>query len=129
MLSRLLKKSNEPAPSFTQRRLFTSEQKAFYGRLRRALPKCYIFPDIALDKLMVATSTDGVHWKRLSDQPLLANGKPGEWNSSESGHPGIFNDEDGKTWLFFQGNNDKGRTWYLSKVRIDWKDGVPVVAE
>lgn len=58
MLSRLLKKSNE-GPSFTQRRLFTSEQKAFYGRLRRALPKCYIFPDIQLSKLIVPTSTDG----------------------------------------------------------------------
>jgi beta-1,2-mannobiose phosphorylase / 1,2-beta-oligomannan phosphorylase len=60
---------------------------------------------------------------------LLPNGPPGSWNSSESGHPGVFNDADGKTYLFYQGNNDKGATWYLSKVRIDWKNGVPVVAE
>ncbi|NBS07411.1 MAG: hypothetical protein EBS69_08495, partial [Verrucomicrobia bacterium] len=32
----------------------------------------------------VATSEDGIHWKRMSDQPLLTNGKPGEWNESES---------------------------------------------
>ena len=58
MLSSLLKKKRETAPAFTKRRLFTSEQKAFYGRLRRALPKSYIFPDIELAKLMVPTSTD-----------------------------------------------------------------------
>jgi predicted GH43/DUF377 family glycosyl hydrolase len=68
----------------------------------------------------VATSQDGIRWTRLSDTPLLANGKPGEWNSSESGHPGIFQDEDGRTWLFFQGNPDKGRTWFLSRVAVDW---------
>jgi len=59
MLSRLLKRSNDAVPAFTKRRFFTSEEKAFYGRLRRALPKCYIFPDIELNKLMVPTSTDG----------------------------------------------------------------------
>ena len=75
----------------------------------------------------VATSTDGIEWNRLSDQPLLPNGPPGSWNSSESGHPGVFNDRDGTTWLFFQGNNDKGKTWYLSKVKIVWKDGLPVL--
>jgi predicted GH43/DUF377 family glycosyl hydrolase len=77
----------------------------------------------------VAKSTDGVKWERLSDQPLLANGKPGSWNSSESGHPGIFHDTDGQDYLFYQGNNDKGKTWYLSFVKIAWKDGRPFVME
>jgi hypothetical protein len=77
----------------------------------------------------VAKSTDGVKWERLSDQPLLANGKPGSWNSSESGHPGIFHDTDGQDYLFYQGNNDKGKTWYLSFVKIGWKDGRPFVIE
>ena len=77
----------------------------------------------------VATSTDGIEWTRMSDQPLLPNGPPGSWNSSESGHPGIFNDTDGTTWLFFQGNNDVGKTWYLSKVKIAWQDGRPKLAE
>lgn len=77
----------------------------------------------------VAQSTDGVKWERLSDQPLLTNGKPGSWNSSESGHPGIFQDTDGQDYLFYQGNNDKGKTWYLSFVKIGWKDGRPFVIE
>lgn len=76
----------------------------------------------------VATSRDGVNWKRLSDQPLLPNGAPGAWNSSESGHPGLFADADGQTWLFFQGNPDKGRTWFLSRVPLAWPDGLPQVA-
>jgi beta-1,2-mannobiose phosphorylase / 1,2-beta-oligomannan phosphorylase len=75
-----------------------------------------------------ARSRDGVRWERLFQEPLLRNGRPGEWNASESGHPGAFVDEDGQTWLFFQGNNDQGRTWYLSATRVDWRDGLPVLA-
>jgi sucrose-6-phosphate hydrolase SacC (GH32 family) len=76
-----------------------------------------------------ATSTDGVHWTRLSKEPFLANGKPGEWNSSESGHPGLFTDEDGRTYLFYQGNNDHGRTWFLSCVEVEWDKGRPRVKQ
>ncbi|MCU0248361.1 MAG: family 43 glycosylhydrolase [Bryobacter sp.] len=75
-----------------------------------------------------ARSRDGIAWERLSEQPLLACGKPGEWNASESGHPGAFVDEDGTTHLFFQGNNDKGRTWWLSSVRIEWGPRGPRIA-
>lgn len=72
----------------------------------------------------VAVSKDGVNWKRMSDTPFLANGKPGEWNASESGHPHIFQDEDGRTYLFFQGNNKTGQ-WYLSNVEVFWKGWKP----
>ncbi len=61
----------------------------------------------------VAISRDGMHWKRMFDEPFLANGKKGEWNERESGHPHIFEDTDGRTYLFFQGNKEKGH-WYLS---------------
>ncbi len=76
----------------------------------------------------VAASTNGLNWQRVYAEPLLANGSPGEWNASESGHPGVFVDRDGQTWLFYQGNADKGRTWQLSRVPIQWDDGVPQVA-
>lgn len=75
----------------------------------------------------VARSRDGVRWTRLSDEPFLRNGPPGSWNSSESGHPAIFRDDDGRTYLFYQGNNDHGRTWHLSKVEVKWKRGRPYV--
>lgn len=73
----------------------------------------------------VATSRDGIHWQRMFDQPFMANGKPGEWNASESGHPHIFRDRNGRTYLFFQGNNDKGKSWYLSQREIVWENGKP----
>ncbi|MDL2221819.1 family 43 glycosylhydrolase [Parabacteroides sp. OttesenSCG-928-N08] len=73
----------------------------------------------------VAVSEDGVNWKRLSDAPFLPNGKPGEWNESESGHPHIFTDHDGRTYLFYQGNNDKGRSWYISQKEVYWHNGKP----
>lgn len=74
-----------------------------------------------------AVSEDGIAWKRVSDEPVLPNGKPGEWNSSESGHPGVFVDRDGQTHLFFQGNDDRGKTWWLSRTRIRWDGDRPIV--
>lgn len=73
----------------------------------------------------VASSTDGIRWERLSDEPFLRNGAPGSWNESESGHPCIFRDKKGKTFLFFQGNNTHGRNWIISKMRVKWKKRKP----
>ncbi len=72
-----------------------------------------------------AVSNDGIHFRRISDQPLLPNGKPGEWNHSESGHPFVFTDHNGRQYLFFQGNNDNGKTWYLSQKEIHWHADTP----
>ena len=80
-------------------------------------------------QINVATSKDGSSWKRLSEQPLLANGEPGSWNSSESGHPGVFTDDNGKTYLFFQGNNDNGKTWYISMMEIRWHGTKPYLVQ
>ena len=81
----------------------------------------------------VAVSDDGINFTRLWDVPFITNGPEGQWNRSESGHPGIFQDRDGQTYLFFQGNPTKGKTWYLSKVKIGWKQGekgeIPYVME
>jgi beta-xylosidase len=74
-----------------------------------------------------AKSQDGVHWQRLSEEPLLPNGLPGTWNASESGHPGVFVENDGTTFLFYQGNPDNGHTWHLAVARIGWHAGHPVV--
>lgn len=74
-----------------------------------------------------AVSDDLLTWQRLSEQPILPNGQPGSWNSSESGHPYAFTGPDGQVHLFFQGNADLGKTWYLSRVEIDWENGQPVL--
>lgn len=73
----------------------------------------------------VAVSNDGLSWKKLFTEPFLPNGKPGEWNESESGHPHLFTDSDGRTYLFYQGNNDKGKSWYLSQKEVFWKNDKP----
>ena len=79
----------------------------------------------APQQIGVAESLGGIIWKRLSEEPFVRNGKPGEWNSSESGHPHIFTDLDGRTYLFYQGNNDNGKTWYITNVEVLWKNGKP----
>jgi beta-1,2-mannobiose phosphorylase / 1,2-beta-oligomannan phosphorylase len=73
----------------------------------------------------IAESNDGIRWTRLDTTPFLRNGKPGSWNSSESGHPDIFRNKKGKIFLFYQGNNDKGKTWYISNIEIRWTEGKP----
>ena len=79
----------------------------------------------APQQIGVAVSEDGLSWERLSEEPFLRNGEPGEWNSSESGHPHLFTDLDGRTYLFYQGNNDHGKTWYITQQEVFWKDGKP----
>ena len=75
MLSRLLKKNTSPEaiPAFTKKPFFRSEQKAFYGRLRRALPKCYVFPDVELRALMTPISNDTK--QRRSEKEYLVGRK------------------------------------------------------
>lgn len=76
----------------------------------------------------LAKSKDGIKWEKLSNKPFLANGDPGAWNYSESGHPHIFVNSRNKSFLFYQGNNDHGRTWFLTNNKIKWnKKGLPVI--
>lgn len=69
----------------------------------------------------LAWSTDGVEFHRFGPVPFKSNGRQGEWNSSESGHPHLFTDTDGRTYLFYQGNPDNGRTWLISQEKVLWK--------
>ncbi len=74
-----------------------------------------------------AVSEDGVFFRRLFETPFLPCGTSGTWNSSESGHPYVFRDEDGRIYLFYQGSADGGETWYLSKTEIGFEAGIPVL--
>jgi predicted GH43/DUF377 family glycosyl hydrolase len=78
-------------------------------------------------QIACAISADGRTWTRLFREPLIPNGQPGDWNASETGHPGVFSDTDGRTYLFVQGNSDKGRTWFLSAYEIAWQGKRPMV--
>ncbi len=74
-----------------------------------------------------AVSQDGVFFTRTSLVPFLPCGAPDAWNSSESGHPYVFEGPDGRIHLFYQGSADMGKTWYLSRAEIDIADGKPVL--
>ncbi|MBI4978962.1 MAG: family 43 glycosylhydrolase [Spirochaetes bacterium] len=73
-----------------------------------------------------AVSDDGIRWKRIGSEPWLRCGRPGEWNQHESGHPYVFVDTDGATHLFYQGTGDKGKTWWLTRIAVEWRDGLPL---
>lgn len=81
----------------------------------------------APQQIGVAVSDDGINWQRMSDEPFLRNGGADDWNACESGHPHIFTDSDGRTYLFYQGNNDNGYTWLLSQREVIWKKGKPTL--
>lgn len=74
-----------------------------------------------------AVSEDGVFFRRIGTEPFLPCGAPDAWNSSESGHPYVFRAPDGRIILFYQGSADLGKTWYLSRTEIAFRDGKPVL--
>ena len=71
-----------------------------------------------------AVSEDGIMFRRVSNRPLLGPGPEGSWNSCESGHPYVFRDDDGTVYLFYQGSPDMGKTWYLSRGKILFENGI-----
>lgn len=91
----------------------------FYGGAYNCCPQ----------QIGVAVSNDGVHFDKLFNKPFLPCGEKGTWNSDESGHPYVFADDDGKIYLFHQGTNDKGKTWYLSKKEICFINDLPKIVE
>ena len=73
-----------------------------------------------------AVSDDGFHFKRLFiEKPFLERGEKGDWNYSESGHPYIYEANDGRLWLYYQGSPDNGKSWYISRREIIIENGLP----
>ena len=65
--------------------------------------------------------------RRVSNEPLIPCGAPGTWNSSESGHPYAFRDDDGRVFLFYQGSSDNGKTWYISRKEVHFGSSVRIL--
>ena len=69
----------------------------------------------------LATSKDGYNYTRIAPDGLLfTHGEPGTWNAGESGHPGVFQDDDGQVYLFFQGKASLTDNYYLSVCKVDF---------
>ncbi|GGC70662.1 DUF2726 domain-containing protein [Undibacterium terreum] len=58
MFSLPFKKNKDINAVYEEKRFLIGEEEAFFGRLRRALPNCYIFPKIDLVSLLEPGSTD-----------------------------------------------------------------------
>ena len=67
----------------------------------------------------LCTSTDGYHFTRIQPDGLCyTSGPEGSWNAWESGHPGVFQDDDGQVYLFYQGKSGLNETYYLSVSKV-----------
>lgn len=77
----------------------------------------------APQQIGVAVSRDGIQFQRMfQGVPLLKRGAKGTWNYSESGHPGLFRDADGRDYLFYQGDNlELKLEWRISMLPVNWK--------
>lgn len=93
----------------------------FYGGAYNCVPQ----------QIGCAVSKDGrIFDKLFIKEPFIPCGKPGSLNSSESGHPYVFKDDDGRFWLFYQGSPDNGDTWYITKTEIGFNEnGIPYKKE
>ena len=75
-----------------------------------------------LQQIGLCTSKDGVHFKRIAPDGLLFhNGAKGTWNHGESGHPGVFRDDDGQVYLFFQGKASRKANYFLSVCKVHFQ--------
>ena len=70
----------------------------------------------------IAWSADGVNYKRLQGAPVLPHGPTGSWNAWESGHPGVFEDDDGQVYLFYQGKATLKGDYQLSCLKVRFVD-------
>ena len=76
-----------------------------------------------------AVSLDGVHFEKPLNRPFLPCGGVGDWNASESGHPYVFEDDDGRIHLFYQGSPDGGTTWIISRCEIGFHGDEPYIIQ
>ena len=65
---------------------------------------------------------DGVNFTRWRNEPVLPHGPEGSWNAWESGHPGIFEDDDGTVYLFYQGKATLKGDYQLSCLKVEFVD-------
>ena len=67
----------------------------------------------------LAVSGDGRHFTRIPPDGLcFPSGPEDSWNAAESGHPGVFRDDDGQVYLFFQGKAAPDATYNLSVCKV-----------
>jgi predicted GH43/DUF377 family glycosyl hydrolase len=62
----------------------------------------YTGDDGSTRRIGLATSTDGLNWTRASNNPVLTEGRQGDWDSEEVAYPFVFYDGD-KYYMYYSG--------------------------
>lgn len=83
---------------------------------------------ISSNQIGYATSDDGIHWDRVSDDPVLRVGPEGAWDEGETVSPAIIVDKQGTIHMWYQGSDGNksytGIGHATSTNGVDWqKDG------
>lgn len=70
-------------------------------------------------------STDGNHWSRFGDEPVLGLGAPGEWDSDYASHGTVVRESDGVWHLWYSGGGpssggNQGIGYASSADGINW---------
>ena len=72
--------------------------------------------------MVSGSAAGGINYKRWSEKPVFPHGEKGSWNEWESGHPGVFQDDDGQVYLFFQGKPTLKGDYLLSCAKVKFMD-------
>jgi len=75
----------------------------------------YTGDDGTTRRIGLATSTDGLNWTRAPNNPVLTEGRQGDWDSEEVAGPFVFYDGD-KYYLYYSGYSEiypNGPRWEI----------------
>ena len=74
------------------------------------------------ERIGLATSTDGIHWKKAEQNPILDVGPPGSWDSVVAKLPAVTKHND-KFYMFYSGRDGKTKQIGLatSDDAVHWK--------
>jgi predicted GH43/DUF377 family glycosyl hydrolase len=78
---------------------------------------------LRVQRLGVAISTDGVHWRKSHRNPLLEPGGPGAFDERGLGEPAVFSSA-GEHWMLYVGRDAEERRrigWARSTTGVDWE--------
>jgi predicted GH43/DUF377 family glycosyl hydrolase len=75
-----------------------------------------------LQRLGVARSSDGIHWQKSSQNPILEVGPPGSFDEKGLGEPAVFHA--GQFYMLYAGRDSGERrriAWARSRNGVDWE--------
>ncbi len=77
------------------------------------------------EAVALAFSTDGIHWTRYGNAPVLPHGNPGDWDSDYASHGTVIKGSDGTWRMWYSGSGpsagaEQGIGYATSADGINW---------